>query len=180
VLAAVQAVGADVFAAAQSFTNIKPLKGRGQRYILPIKGGQFELIDDSYNASPVSIAAALKVLAGSVVGPSGRRICALGDMRELGDSSADFHRALAPHVRTANVDLVYAAGPGMKHMCGELPDTIGIVHTDKSVELVELLQDEIQPGDVVLVKGSAGSQMNKLVEAFLDFQQGSKEAKHAI
>ena len=180
VLAAVQAVGADVFAAAQSFTNIKPLKGRGQRYILPIKGGQFELIDDSYNASPVSIAAALKVLAGSVVGPSGRRICALGDMRELGNSSADFHRALAPHVRTANVDLVYAAGPGMKHMCGELPDTIGIVHTDKSVELVELLQDEIQPGDVVLVKGSAGSQMNKLVEAFLDFQQGSKEAKHAI
>ncbi len=188
VLAAVQAVGADVFAAARSFVDIKPPKGRGQRHRLSVFDGIIEVIDDSYNASPVSIAAALEVLARSEPGPSGRRIAALGDMRELGAESADLHRGLAPKVEAAGVDLVYAAGPEMKHLCDLLPGTIGIVHTENSDDLIQPLMDEIQPGDVALVKGSAGSQMGKVVAALLELANSAKmdspkidnEDQHAV
>lgn len=183
VLAAVQAVGADVFAAARAFADITPPEGRGQRHLIPVKDGSVDLIDDSYNASPVSIAAALEVLAHAELGPSGRRIAALGDMRELGTDSADLHRGLSASVEAAGVDLVFAAGPEMKHMCDALPTDLGIVHAEKSADLIAPLLDEIQPGDVVLVKGSAGSQMGKVVKALLELQnspQRNSEDTHAI
>jgi UDP-N-acetylmuramoyl-tripeptide--D-alanyl-D-alanine ligase len=180
VLAAVQAVGADVFAAARAFADIKPPKGRGQRHTLPVNDGDFELIDDSYNASPVSIAAALEVLARTEPGSSGRRIVALGDMKELGSDSPNLHRAIAPQVDAANVDLVYAAGTEMKYMCEGLPGTVGVTHAATSDDLIQPLLTEIQPGDVVLVKGSAGSQMGKVVDALLKLELNSKEDQHAI
>jgi UDP-N-acetylmuramoyl-tripeptide--D-alanyl-D-alanine ligase len=179
-LAAVQAVGADVVAAARAFADIKPPKGRGQRHTLPVNDGHFELIDDSYNASPVSIAAALEVLARAEPGPSGRRIVALGDMKELGSDSPDLHRAIAPQVGAANVDLVYAAGTKMKYMCEGLPGIIGVTHAATFEDLIQPLLTEIQPGDVVLVKGSAGSQMGKVVDALLKLDLNSKEDQHAI
>jgi UDP-N-acetylmuramoyl-tripeptide--D-alanyl-D-alanine ligase len=179
VLAAVEAVGADVFAAARAFGEIKPPKGRGERLSISLGDGSVELIDDSYNASPVSIAAALEVLAQAELGPSGRRIAALGDMRELGDKSAMLHQGLAAPVIAAGVDLVYAAGPEMKHLCDALPATIGVVHTDKSEALIQPLLDEVQPGDVVLVKGSAGSLMGQVVEALKNMVE-SKEILNAV
>ena len=179
VLAAVEAVGADVFAAARAFAQIKPPKGRGERHSISIGDGSIELIDDSYNASPVSIAAALEVLAQAELGPSGRRIAALGDMRELGDKSADLHQGLATYVAAAGVDLVYAAGPEMKHLCDALPGTIGVIHTATSKILIQPLLDEVQPGDVVLVKGSAGSLMGQVVEALKNLVE-SKEILNAV
>ena len=179
VLAAVEAVGADVFAAARAFAQIKPPKGRGERHSISIGDGSIELIDDSYNASPVSIAAALEVLAQAELGPSGRRIAALGDMRELGDKSADLHQGLATYVAAAGVDLVYAAGPEMKHLCDALPGTISVVHTTTSKILIQPLLDEVQPGDVVLVKGSAGSLMGQVVEALKNLVE-SKEILNAV
>ena len=179
VLATVEAVGADVFAAARAFAQIKPPKGRGERHSISIGDGSIELIDDSYNASPVSIAAALEVLAQAELGPSGRRIAALGDMRELGDKSADLHQGLATYVAAAGVDLVYAAGPEMKHLCDALPGTISVVHTTTSKILIQPLLDEIQPGDVVLVKGSAGSLMGQVVEALKNLVE-SKEILNAV
>ena len=179
VLATVEAVEADVFAAARDFAQIKPPKGRGERHSISIGDGSIELIDDSYNASPVSIAAALEVLAQAELGPSGRRIAALGDMRELGDKSADLHQGLATYVAAAGVDLVYAAGPEMKHLCDALPGTISVVHTTTSKILIQPLLDEVQPGDVVLVKGSAGSLMGQVVEALKNLVE-SKEILNAV
>ena len=183
VLAAVQAVGADVFAAARAFADIKPPKGRGQRHRLSVEGGIIDLIDDSYNASPVSIATALEVLAQAEPGPSGRRIAALGDMRELGEQSPDLHRAIAPEIEAAGVDLVFAAGPEMKHMCDALPEDVSKTHAENSADLIQPLFDEIKPGDVVLVKGSAGSQMGKIVDALLELlasPQINSEDRHAL
>ena len=179
VLATVEAVEADVFAAARDFAQIKPPKGRGERHSISIGDGSIELIDDSYNASPVSIAAALEVLAQAELGPSGRRIAAFGDMRELGDKSADLHQGLATYVAAAGVDLVYAAGPEMKHLCDALPGTISVVHTTTSKILIQPLLDEVQPGDVVLVKGSAGSLMGQVVEALKNLVE-SKEILNAV
>jgi UDP-N-acetylmuramoyl-tripeptide--D-alanyl-D-alanine ligase len=176
VLAAVHAVGADVFAAATAFAEIKPAKGRGARHTLPIKDGDYELIDDSYNASPVSIAAALEVLAQIELGPSGRRIAALGDMRELGAQSKELHRGLAKNIATAGVELVFAAGPEMSHMCAALTESISVIHSSDSEDLIQPLLGEIKPGDAVLVKGSAGSQMSKIVDALIN----NKEPHNAV
>jgi UDP-N-acetylmuramoyl-tripeptide--D-alanyl-D-alanine ligase len=172
VLAAVYAVGADVFEAARSFAEVKQPVGRGQRHSIPIRDGHFEIIDDSYNASPTSMEAALEVLACSEPGPLGRRISALGDMKELGVNSTDLHRALAPLVSAARVEFVFAVGPEMKRMCEDLSGKIEVIHTDRSDDIIKYLLCEIQPGDVILVKGSKGSRMGTVVDALLDFADG--------
>jgi UDP-N-acetylmuramoyl-tripeptide--D-alanyl-D-alanine ligase len=187
VLAAVSAAGGDIFEAARTFVEVKQPIGRGLRHLIPIEDGCFELIDDSYNASPASMEAALEVLAFSEPGPLGRRISVLGDMKELGVNSSDLHRDLAPLVSAANVNLVFAVGPEMKHMCKVLSGTIGVVHTKTSDEIIKFLLSEIQTGDVVLVKGSKGSQMDKIVNAILGpmddpnfFSKVSKEGPDVV
>jgi UDP-N-acetylmuramoyl-tripeptide--D-alanyl-D-alanine ligase len=168
VLAGVYAVGADVIEAAQSFVNITPFKGRGQFHTIPIQGGHFELIDDSYNACPISVSAAIEVLARLEPELLGRRICILGDMKELGANSTELHRALAIKISDARVDLVFAVGPEMRSMCDELPSAIKTELVDKSDEIIQPLLDTLKPGDIVLVKGSASGKMSKVVDRLMD------------
>jgi UDP-N-acetylmuramoyl-tripeptide--D-alanyl-D-alanine ligase len=170
VLAAVYAVGADMTAAARSFVNIKPFKGRGQLHTIPIQGGHFELIDDSYNACPVSVAAAIEVLSRLKPKSLGRRICVLGDMKELGENSTKLHCALANKISDALVDFVFTVGSEMKCMCDQLPNTIKMGHADRSEDLIQPLLDVIKPGDIILVKGSASYQMSKVVDRLLNFK----------
>ena len=96
VLAAVEAVGADVAAAGLALADIGGLKGRGERHTIELDGGEALLIDESYNANPASMAATLKSL-GARAGVE-RRIAVLGPMRELGEHSAALHAGLAPAV----------------------------------------------------------------------------------
>ena len=168
VLAAINAVGADMIEAANSFIKIKPFKGRGQFHTVPIQDGYFELIDDSYNACPVSVSAALEVLSRLKPKSLGRRICVLGDMMELGPNSTELHYALANKISSALVDIVFTVGPEMKLMSDKLPSIIKKEHSDKSDAIVEPLIDMLQTGDIVLVKGSAGYKMGKIVDRLLD------------
>ncbi len=168
VLATVYAVGANVIEAAQSFVNIKPFKGRGQFHTIPIQDGYFELIDDSYNACPVSVSAAIEVLSKLEPKTLGRRICILGDMKELGANSTELHCALADKISDALVDIVFTVGPEMRRMCYKLPSTIKTEHADRSDEIIKPLLDALKPGDIVLVKGSASSQMSKVVDRLMN------------
>ena len=168
VLAAVYAVKADVIEAAQSFVNIKPFKGRGQFHTIPIQDGYFELIDDSYNACPVSVSAAIEVLSRLEPKPLGRRICILGDMEELGANSTELHCALADKISDALVNIVFTVGPEMRRMCYKLPSTIKTEHADRSDEIIQPLLDALKPGDIVLVKGSASGQMSKVVDRLMN------------
>ncbi len=167
-LAAVWAVGADPAAAAEAIAGLAPLPGRGRRRRLRLPGGGFELIDESYNASPASMLAALRVLAASRTGPGGRRIAVLGDMLELGRRSAELHRAMAGDIAALpdhGIDLVFTAGTDMARLHDALPAGLRGGHAADSDALAPLAAAAVRPGDVVMVKGSLGSRVAVVVAA---------------
>jgi UDP-N-acetylmuramoyl-tripeptide--D-alanyl-D-alanine ligase len=167
VLAAVQALGGDLGLAGLSLARLTPPQGRGRRHHIAIKGGIIELIDDSYNASPVSMRAAFETLAQVGKGPRGRRIAVLGDMLELGADAPRLHAGLAADLEQSNIDLVFAAGTHMRVLYETLPTQRRAHHVAASAELVQPLLASLRPGDVVLVKGSYGSRMGAVVDALL-------------
>ena len=167
VLAAIHALGADVVEAAKAFGDIQPPKGRGARHAVKTGKIEFRLIDDSYNASPVSMAAALRILSDIVPAKSGRRIAVLGDMLELGRDEEKFHRDMAGEAEAAHVDLVFASGPRMAAMYAALPDRLRGGHAETSNDLSPVIARSLRDGDVVLVKGSAGSKTGLIVRDLL-------------
>jgi UDP-N-acetylmuramoyl-tripeptide--D-alanyl-D-alanine ligase len=166
ILTAAKAAGADIAIAAASLSRLKPIKGRGERHRVELPGGgAFELIDDSYNASPASVRASLSVLAGMKPGAGGRRVAVLGDMLELGATAGAAHVELAADVAAAGVDLVFACGPEMRRMYDALPARLRAAHAASSVELAPRVVGAVRAGDIVMVKGSLGSKMAPIVAA---------------
>jgi UDP-N-acetylmuramoyl-tripeptide--D-alanyl-D-alanine ligase len=168
VLLAVKALGADPLAAAHSLAAMNAPKGRGERHVVPVKAGNFELIDESYNASPVSMKAAIATLAAARPAKGARRIAILGDMLELGESGPALHALLAEVVATWTIDVVATCGPLMTHLQEALPEDKRGPHAAASDALVPLVKGLIKAGDVVMVKGSAGSRMGRIVKALLE------------
>lgn len=169
VLAAAHALGADVAWAAETLAKVTPLAGRGQRHEIVLAGGSAVIIDDSYNASPASMAAAFEVLAGI---PAARRVAVLGDMLELGADSEALHAQLLAPLTDAGVDLVFTAGPGMAALWQALPREKRGAHAADSAALAPLLRAALRAGDVVTVKGSAGSRMRLVVDQMLAINEG--------
>lgn len=167
VLACAALLGADITAAAAALADLRPPKGRGQRTRVRLKSGDFELIDDSYNASPPSMRASFEVLGRSRPGAGGRRIAVLGDMLELGSDSALLHAGLAPALIENRIDKVYTAGPMSTFLRDALPPSMRGGHAASSAELAPLLAAAVGAGDVVAIKGSAGSRMRLVVDALL-------------
>lgn len=165
VLAAVDAVGADLDKAAASLARLRAPKGRGERTLLAKGDGRIVLIDESYNANPASMRAALAAMAQTPREAGGRRIAVLGDMLELGESAEELHRALAEPVDAAGVDVVFACGPLMKALFEALPRGRRGAYAATSEELKGPLLASVRAGDVVMVKGSLGSRMGPLVDA---------------
>ena len=154
----------DSFGAAPApgaLAEFRPPAGRGARRAL----GGWTLIDESYNASPAAMNAALDVLGLGQPGPGGRRIAVLGDMLELGADAGPAHAALAPALEKAGVDLVFAAGPEMRRLFDRLPPGRGGAHRPDAATLTPLVADIVAPGDIVLVKGSLGMGMKAVVGA---------------
>lgn len=164
-LLVVKALGADVKAAADALRAVRAVKGRGERITIPVSGGAFELIDESYNANPASMAAALALLAQAKPGEGGRRIAVLGDMLELGPQGPAMHAAIGASLSQPGCDLVFASGPSMAHLWAELPASIRGAWSETSSDIAGLIAAEMRPGDVVMVKGSFGSRMSLVVDA---------------
>jgi len=175
-LAAVEAIGADVEKASKIMEQWCPPSGRGESSVLPIpfsgqKSGSYTLIDDAYNASPASMRAALEVLAiRKELGKGARSIAVLGDMLELGEKSSFLHANLSEYIMRQKIDRVYCAGNLMKHLAHQLPPSVLAEYVGEAEDLLPLLQADIQVGDYVLIKGSHGSNMWKLVK---DLKQSS-------
>jgi len=166
VLSAAQALGADVGAAAAALAEMRATPGRGLRADIPLSsGGSFALIDESYNASPASMLAAFEVLARTAPKSGGRRIAVLGDMLELGDDAEALHAALAADLVANRVDLVFTAGPLMARLATALPAPMQGGHTSTSGCLAPRVTAAVRAGDVVMVKGSLGSQLQRVVDA---------------
>ena len=165
VLAAVALVGGDLALAALALAELQPASGRGSRVSLDVPGGAVLLIDESYNANPASMRAALDLLGHAEVGARGRRIAVLGDMLELGPSGAELHGALAEAVVANGVDLVFCCGPLMRALWEALPSACQGGYAETSAALESQVLAAIQPGDTVMVKGSLGSRMAPIVKA---------------
>jgi UDP-N-acetylmuramoyl-tripeptide--D-alanyl-D-alanine ligase len=165
VLAAAKFMGADLARAALALATAEAPKGRGVQHRLEVDGGEFLLIDESYNANPLSMVAALSLLERAKLGRGGRRIAVLGDMLELGDHGPGLHAGLSKAVDAHNVDVLYAAGPLMANLWENTPGNRRGAYANTSAELRDNLLGGIRAGDVVMIKGSLGSRMGPLVEA---------------
>lgn len=148
-----------------ALAGVSAMRGRGGQVRLDLPGGPLTLIDESYNASPPAVRAALAVFAETRPGPGGRRILVLGDMRELGAGAPAAHRGLAEAVLAARPDAVYLVGPEMRALAVALPAGLVTAHTERSEDLATVVAGAVAPGDVVLVKGSLGTRMKPIVTA---------------
>jgi UDP-N-acetylmuramoyl-tripeptide--D-alanyl-D-alanine ligase len=164
-LAAASLAGADLALAALALGLVVPAAGRGVRRLLEIGNGEATLIDESYNANPASMAAAINVLGRAEIGPSGRRIAVLGDMLELGPAAAELHRGLADAIRANQIDLVYCCGPLMRNLWDTLSTGRRGGYAENSASLEAQAVGAIRAGDAIMVKGSLGSKMKTIVNA---------------
>ena len=176
VLAAAKLAGADLAKVALALADLAPPTGRGERLKLHTRNGAFLVIDESYNANPASMRAALALLGAANPKGSGRRIAVLGDMLELGENSAGLHGGLVEPIEAAGADLVFACGPEMKNMWDGLAPFRRAVYGLTSRDLLEPLLAQIRAGDVVMIKGSLGSAMGLLVKALASKYSHDEEA----
>jgi len=173
VLLMLEALDVDLSDGLAALGAFEPLAGRGAEKTVRIRGGAFTLIDESYNANPISMASAIATLGareavahGSIkrrIG--GRRIVALTDMLELGPEARAFHAALAEPLEAAAIDLVFCAGPLMKSLWDALPPTRRGGYAETAAELAPQVVQAAEPGDVVMVKGSNGSKAGAVAAA---------------
>jgi UDP-N-acetylmuramoyl-tripeptide--D-alanyl-D-alanine ligase len=165
VLAGVKLAGADLGAAARALADLRAQAGRGGRTLFPGKDGAIAIIDESYNANPASMRAAIATLGLTPRNEFKRRVAVLGDMLELGTQGPKLHRELAEVVDGAGVDVVFACGELMGSLYQALPADRRGAYAKTAEELLPLLTSGVGPGDVIMVKGSLGSRMGPLVEA---------------
>ena len=174
-LAVAEAAGADPALAALDIGQWAPPAGRGTREVLVLDRVddhlRFDLIDDAFNANPASLEAALDVLAATAPQDglgrvaSGRRIAILGEMLELGPRERALHAEIAEYPAMGAVDLVYCVGARMEALHAALPeDKRGGFYTQAD-DLAAKAHGLIDAGDVVLVKGSKGSYVSRVVDA---------------
>ncbi|MEZ5816006.1 MAG: UDP-N-acetylmuramoyl-tripeptide--D-alanyl-D-alanine ligase [Hyphomicrobiaceae bacterium] len=161
VVTALDVLGIEIAEASSALASVSAAAGRGARHRIRAGEGQILLLDESYNANPASLAAALANL--EALDHDGRRIAVLGDMLELGTDAVRYHVGLREAAGRA--DLVFCCGPNMKHLFDMLPDEKRGAWTANSSGLVDVVPSALRPGDAVMVKGSLGSRMAPIVEA---------------
>lgn len=175
-LAAAELAGADATQAAITLAGWTPYQGRGTRERLTLGGREdlvVEMIDDAFNANPASIAAALEMLAAAAPEGRGRRIAVLGDMLELGPTGPALHAAIADHPAIARIALVHTVGPLMAHLHAALPGAIRGHHSDSAEDMAAHLPQGLKAGDIVLLKGSKGIKVSRVVDALRKLGQAA-------
>lgn len=176
VLAAAKLLGADLALAAIGLSRLTPPPGRGVPIQLALKGGAATLIDESYNANPASMRAAIDVLSRTPVGPRGRRIAVLGDMLELGEGAAAMHAGLAQAIKDGRIDLVFCCGPLMHALWQALPPERRGGYAQHATHLEPMVAAALRAGDTLMVKGSNGSRMGPLVKRLAERFPASEDA----
>jgi UDP-N-acetylmuramoyl-tripeptide--D-alanyl-D-alanine ligase len=168
VLGAAYLAGADLEKVAPALANLSAERGRGKRYLLPHREGVVALIDESYNANPTSMRAALEMLGATPVNGDGRRIAVLGDMLELGEQSRQFHIALAETILATGVDTLFLAGTEMAALAAALPPDFPVEYRATTDELIGPLTRAVGPGDAVMIKSSNRLGFSRLVDALIN------------
>ncbi|WP_260482509.1 UDP-N-acetylmuramoyl-tripeptide--D-alanyl-D-alanine ligase [Sphingomicrobium flavum] len=161
VMAAVEAAGGDVAQAGLALADMEGLKGRGERHVIDVDGGEALLIDESYNANSASMVATLQALAKE----DGRKVAVLGAMKELGAESARLHADLAGPIRDAGVEQLVLVGNEMAPLEAALAGAIPLARVESAAKATDAAKAIIRPGDAILVKASNSVGLAKLVDA---------------
>ncbi len=164
----------EVKRSADALAEFAEPEGRGRIARLPWHEGELLVIDDSYNAGPASMKAAFDKTAAVAAGR--RKVAALGDMRELGESAPKLHEELAASLKENGFDAVFCAGTLMKHLYDALPPQMRGGYAASAEELLTLLEEALRPGDLLLIKGSHGSLMYRLAAKFLKARKRNADA----
>lgn len=171
------AAGAELTLCAEALDHYRPPSGRGTRQSLPFGEGELTLIDESFNASPVAVKAAIGVLGQTPVPEGARKIAVLGDMRELGDAAAGLHLSLLESLVENGIDTVHCCGELMTHLYDALPGGMRGHLSMDSATLAPQIAAEIRSGDAVMVKGSHSMHMEKIVQAIQSLSKEKQKAK---
>jgi UDP-N-acetylmuramoyl-tripeptide--D-alanyl-D-alanine ligase len=150
--------------AAEAMASVSPLEGRGRL----LRGGGVTVIDDAYNANPSSMQASLEVLSGM---PASRRVAVLGDMKELGAFSDEYHEALGRFAALMELDLLFWLGEEADAVRSGMEGAGGACRFEAFHTLGSLrkaLGTEVGKGDVVLVKGSHSCRLDEIVGFLID------------
>jgi UDP-N-acetylmuramoyl-tripeptide--D-alanyl-D-alanine ligase len=167
VLLMLEALDVDLDTSIAALEGAAALDGRGKVTRKALKGGQITLIDESYNANPVSMRATLAALGLRPKPAESRKIVVLTDMLELGTDEGALHAGLAPVIAAQDIDSVYLAGPLMKSLWEALPPALRGSYAETAAELTPALIEGLQGGDVVMVKGSNGSKAGLIAKTLL-------------
>ncbi|MEE9314731.1 MAG: UDP-N-acetylmuramoylalanyl-D-glutamyl-2,6-diaminopimelate--D-alanyl-D-alanine ligase [Rhizobiaceae bacterium] len=167
VLSAVKLVGGDLAKAGLALAEMQAVKGRGQQHRLSFPGDRIILIDESYNANPTSMGAALALLAAAKTKARGRHVAILGDMLELGPTSEELHADLASVILANDIDCVFLAGAEMKALEKVLLGKVECTHAETIEELIPLVISDLRAGDAMMAKASLGMKFARLIEELL-------------
>ncbi|WP_068085952.1 UDP-N-acetylmuramoylalanyl-D-glutamyl-2,6-diaminopimelate--D-alanyl-D-alanine ligase [Polycladidibacter stylochi] len=165
VLSVAGILGADLALAAMALSELKAPRGRGAQVELNLPNGKALLLDESYNANPASMKAALELQATLARERGGRSVAVLGDMLELGHNSERYHRGLSRVIAQCGTSQVYCVGPMMKALYEQLPEHVRGGYAPSAKEMKDQLLSALQSDDTLMIKGSLGSKMGVLVKA---------------
>jgi UDP-N-acetylmuramoyl-tripeptide--D-alanyl-D-alanine ligase len=168
-LAAITAVGEELGPAAERMEQLEAGPGRGKVHLLP---REMILIDDSYNCSPAALASVLETLR--LCEPPGRKVMVMGDMLELGRIESALHREAGKRAAASGVQLLVAVGP-LSRVTAETARRAGVPevhHHADSTKAAESITEFLKDGDLIVVKGSRGMRMERVVEALLQMDGG--------
>jgi UDP-N-acetylmuramoyl-tripeptide--D-alanyl-D-alanine ligase len=177
VLLLLEALEVDLQTGLQALASFAPLEGRGLEREVQVADGAFTLIDESYNANPISMRAAIATLGARPA--AGRRIAVLTDMLELGADAARLHAGLAKPLEAARTDLVFCAGPLMKSLWDALPSAMRGAYAPGAAELAPDVVGAARAGDVIMVKGSNGSKAGLIARALSAAEAAAMPARGA-
>ncbi|MCB2096202.1 MAG: UDP-N-acetylmuramoyl-tripeptide--D-alanyl-D-alanine ligase [Parvularculaceae bacterium] len=166
VIGAARALGASAARAAAGLKDHGAAAGRGaQTKVRLSSGAEVTILDESYNANPTSMAAALALLGQMNPKGKGRRIAVLGQMFELGPTAPELHAGLADPLLAAGVDALYVAGALMDHLWDKAPPAIRAGRAGDARALAPSILESLEDGDIIMVKGSNASKVSEIVAA---------------
>lgn len=168
VLASLYGAGRDIRQGARALAGLQPGVGRGARHVISLTGGEILVIDESYNANPASMRAALSVLGAVPRQDYPTRVAILGDMLELGEDSSALHAGLYEWTEKCDIDLVFCSGPHMAALFQKLPESKRGAWANEVEGLTEPVLNALKPGQVLMIKGSLGSRMAHVLAAIRD------------
>lgn len=170
-LAAVASAGFELEPAIRKMEQLEPSAGRGR--VTQLTGARM-LVDDSYNSSPAALASVLETLKLSQ--PTGRRVLVMGDMLELGPVEGALHREAGKRAAAAGVQVLLTVGT-LSRQCAESARRAGVPEVHQypdSTQCAAAIAGFLREGDLIVVKGSRGMSMEKVVDALIaDFGAGA-------